>query len=122
MVARSACFAVLLAAVAVGCAPNLEGGASLVNRPQVIAISSEPAEAKPGEAVAYQALYATPEAAPDSSDLQWDFCTVQKPLALIGPVAPECLSPSGPQLVSLGHGASVAGPEVRLPDDACATF
>lgn len=106
----------------VGCAPDLDGGASVVNRAELIAVSSQPAEAKPGEAVEYRALYVSPAAAADSSGLAWGFCTVQKPLALIGPVAPECLEQDSPDLLPIGSGAEVMGSSVEIPKEACSTF
>lgn len=112
----------LLVMGAFGCAPDLDGGASLVNRAELIAVSSQPAEAKPGEAVEYRALYVAPDADVDSSALAWGFCTVQKPLALIGPVAPDCLSEDSPDLLAIGNGAQVMGAKVEIPKDACSTF
>ena len=64
------------------CRPELAGRPSSIAADRVLAVSSEPAEAKPGAAVRYQALYVCPDAEPDPSGLDWAYCTQNKPLAI----------------------------------------
>jgi hypothetical protein len=101
-----------------GCRPDTEGGAALIDSPRVLAIRSVPAEVEPGKPVSYSALYATPESS-SSSRLSWALCTARKPLAVAGPIALECLEPSGPDMIPLGEGATVMG---TLPADGCRVF
>jgi hypothetical protein len=101
------------------CRPELAGRPSLITDDRVLAISSEPAEAKPETVVTYQALYVGPDKDPDPSGLDWAYCTQNKPLAVTGPIAPACLAPAGNLLVSLGDGASASG---KLDKDVCRVF
>jgi hypothetical protein len=111
-----------VAVVAVGgCKPKLEGRASLVDTDRVIAVRSVPAELTPdGKATAaYEALYAGPDGAPDPGALEWAFCTEPKPLAVSGPIALQCLRPSGNALTEIGMGGSTSAP---VPKDVCSIF
>lgn len=54
MVKRS----VLAAALLLACRPDVEGGASVIGAPRVLAIRATPAEAQPGATVTWSALYA----------------------------------------------------------------
>ena len=107
----------LLAVVA--CRPDAEVGPSLLDGPRVLAIRSTPAEVEPGKPVSYSALYATPEGDSSARGLEWSLCTARKPIAVSGPIALECLSPSGPGLVSLGKGATA---DATMPADGCRVF
>jgi hypothetical protein len=112
-----ACALALLAFVA--CRPDTEGGASLIDGPRVLAIRSVPAEIEPGKPVQYSALYATPTAESARPELQWALCTARKPLAVAGPIALECLQPTGPGLQQLGKGDSASA---TIPADGCRVF
>jgi len=106
--------------LALGCKPELSGRASLVDGNRILAVQSTPAELQPGEdapKVSYRALFVAPDAAPDPAVLRWSFCDVAKPLAVTGPVAPECLASRGPALSSIGNTA-----EATVPVDACRVF
>jgi len=106
-----------------GCKPELEGRASLVRSDRVLAVQSSPAEVTltgaSSPAVRYTALYVGAGAVPDPAGLSFAFCTARKPLAVNSPVAPECLSPSGPGLEPIGSGASLQG---AVPSDGCRMF
>ncbi len=122
MIARRA-LPIALAALAAflfgACKPDVAGRASLVDVPRVLAISASPAEAEEGDAVTYSALIVDPSGAMSTVPSDWALCTARKPLALIEPVNPICLSRTGDFLVSLGQGTKVTG---KIPKDACRLF
>jgi hypothetical protein len=119
MVTKRAALGVLPLGVLIACKPDLEGRPSLVSEPRVLAIRSTPADAKPGASILYEALYVGPDDSPDPSALGWAFCVEAKPLAVSGPISPECLVSAGDTLVQLGQGASAEG---SLPDQGCRQF
>ncbi len=101
------------------CRPDFDRGPSLVEGPRVLALSSTPAEARPGEPVTYAALLVDQSGTRDDVRSEWAFCNERKPLTELGPVAPACLVPSGPSLTLLGAGPSAAG---ALPPEGCRVF
>lgn len=111
----------LLAFTLCACRPDLEGGASLVDSPRVLAVQSVPAEAAPGKPVTYKALYVAPQAELDVSTLDWALCLARKPIAVAGSISLDCLQPqaSSDVLTPLGTGASASG---TLPKDGCRVF
>lgn len=111
-----------LCILVVACKPETPGRPSLIDSDRVIAVRSIPAEVAPGSSsapVQYDALYVGPGMQPDSSKLDWAFCTEQKPLAVTGPIAPSCLALQSPSLTSIGDGAPVSA---EIPVDACSVF
>lgn len=118
-----AAFACSFGLALLGCKPDLEGGASLIDSPRVLAIRSEPAEAAPKSNppidLTWTALYVGPDGDEDAAKLDWGLCVERKPLATAGEISPECLVPSGEALLPLGNGASVTG---KLPEDGCRQF
>jgi hypothetical protein len=117
LLSRASAALSLLAVAA--CRPDAEVGPSLLDGPRVLAIRSTPAEVEPGKPVSYSDLYATPEGDSSARGLEWSLCTARKPIAVSGPIALECLTPSGPGLVSLGTGPSV---NATMPADGCRVF
>lgn len=121
---RSSC-AVLLGCLGVelGCTPDIEGGASILDSPRVLAIRSEPAEAapkgNPPTEITWSALFVGPDGDQDPGLLDWAVCTERKPLVTAGEMSLECLAPTADVLIPLGDGATVTG---SLPDDACRLF
>jgi hypothetical protein len=109
----------VFAAPLLGCAPEIEGSASVILSPRVLAVRSLPAEVEPNRAVAWEALYVGPEGLLVADELSWAICTERKPIAVAGPVALECLVPSGEGLLQVGSGSDVAG---TVPKDACRVF
>jgi len=95
--------------VLAACSDALDQRLAIVDQPRILAVVATPAEAKPGEAVAYATLIAGPDGAlPD--DAAYMNCTSPKPptednAASIACVAGDALVPAG-----------------VLPIDACATF
>lgn len=104
-----------------GCRPDIEGGASLVDSPRILAVQSIPAETAPGKPVAYKVLYVGPNAELDTSTLDWALCLARKPISVAGSIALECLEPEAPAdiLTPLGAGESATG---TLPKDGCRVF
>jgi hypothetical protein len=117
-------FVPLLACVALGaaaCKPKLEGRASLVDGERVLAVRSSPAEAKPGAAVRYDALYVGPDGPADAASLDWGACGERKPLAVIGPIASACLAETSEALTPLALD-DTARAEAKLSADICRVF
>ena len=119
---------VLLGLALVACKPDIEGSASVIDSPRVLAIKSEPAETAPKSAtpatVTWSALYVGPDGDEDPAKLDWGLCIQRKPLAAAGEISPACLipldeDPDGLSLIPLGGGASVMA---LLPDDGCRQF
>jgi len=102
-----------------GCGVDFDDHLSLVSEPRVLAIRSEPAEAKPGTQVRYQALVARGGADGVLPDMGWAFCNERKPLAELGPVNLLCLEREGENLVQIGEGSTAQG---TLPRQGCRNF
>ena len=115
------CQRALFALAVCGCRPDIEGGASLVESPRVLAIQSVPAEAAPGKPIAYKALYVAPSEELDTSTLDWALCLVRKPISVAGSIALECLESeaSADILTPIGAGEKAMG---TLPKDGCRVF
>ncbi len=100
----------------VGCTSALDQRLAIVKETRVLAIVSDPAEAKPGTAVTYTALVAS-EHGPVAAPPTWALCTAPKPPTEDNAVSTACLGDGS--LIDLGAGADVPA---TLPDDACAQF
>jgi len=115
--------AVLATGLLSGCVPSFDDELSTVTEAKLLAVSSEPAEAAPGDAVTLSALVATPTGDDTPPRLSWGLCFARKPLTELGPVNPVCLQPPGAApadaLMPLGSGASVPA---TLPLTACRLF
>ena len=105
---------VLLLALA-GCEDALDQRLAIVDRPRVLAITSEPAEVEPGESATLTALLAGPDG-PLVSVPAWALCAAPKPPTVDNAVADGCVAD---QVTPLGDGASIS---VTIPADACRTF
>jgi hypothetical protein len=99
------------------CVPDLDQRTSIVDRPIVLAVVAEPAEAAPDKTVAYHALVATPDGEAASPMLAWAYCTQPKPPTEDNAVSSACLDDPGVPLA--GTGADATG---TIPNDACARF
>lgn len=110
------CGLIVTLAAAAACIPDRDDHESLVAEPRVIAIQMEPAEVAPRQPFTLRALYA----GGDTSDIDWAFCSEQKPLSELGPIARSCLLPSGSGLSA----AFANGLEIRatMPAEACRLF
>lgn len=112
----------LLAATAVGCVPTFDDNLPLIDKPTLLAIQAEPAEAAPGKGVQLSALVGRPELNGAPPKLSWGLCIARKPLTELGPVNPVCIqapSQAPKDIVDLGSAATVTA---TLPMDACRLF
>ncbi|MES1177506.1 MAG: hypothetical protein ABUL62_24500 [Myxococcales bacterium] len=107
---------------AVGCVPTFDDNLPLVQKPIVLSVQSEPAEAAPNTQVQLTALVATPDVDGAAPAVAWGLCIARKPLTELGPVNPICIQPPGAakgSILPLGSGATVTA---TLPADACRLF
>ncbi|HTM43557.1 MAG TPA: hypothetical protein VL137_01305, partial [Polyangiaceae bacterium] len=104
---RWALFCGFGACVLPACRPDIEGGASLIDSPRVLAIRSQPAEARPDDMVSWSALFVGPNGDEDPANLDWALCLERKPLAVAGEISSNCLLPRGKALLDLGDGTTV---------------
>ncbi len=98
------------------CETELDQRLAIITEPRVLAVVSEPAEAKPGDAVAFSALVVGTSgviADPPS----WGFCTSPKSPTEDNVVSVQCAA--GDDLIDLG---TTAMPSGAIPMDACLTF
>jgi len=106
----------------VGCVPTFDDNLPLIDKPTLLAIEAEPAEAAPGKEVLFSALVGTPDPNGAAPKLAWGLCIARKPLTELGPVNPVCIQAPGQapeEIVDLGTGVSV---KATLPLDACRLF
>jgi hypothetical protein len=99
-----------------GCDAALDQRLAIIDRPRVLAVIAEPAEARPGDPVSYTAVVATPDG-PDPAPPRWAFCVAPRPPTEDNAVSNACLDPA--HLVALGTQAAVTAP---LPADGCLDF
>lgn len=98
------------------CDEGLDQRLAIVDAPRVLAIVAEPAEARPGTAVTYRALVASPTGTLDAAP-HWSYCTAPKPPTEDNAVSVDCAA--GDALQPLGDAPSVTA---ALPADACTRF
>lgn len=107
----------LLMVSLVACLPELDARPSLIESPRIIAVISEPAEAKPGEVVHFRVVVASPEGAVEETQAYWSLCLSPKPPAENNSVNQACWNESY---------KPVAGPaeevDIELPMEACELF
>lgn len=117
----SAVCAIATSTLALGCKPNIEGRASLIDTSRVLAVQSVPAEQTPGDetGVDYHALYAVADGVDESPHIQWAFCMERKAIAVIGPASLDCYEPTGKALDPIGFGADV---HATVDKDDCSVF
>jgi len=119
---RSLLVPLALLHVVSGCVPTFDDNLPLIDKPTLLAIQAEPAEAAPGKEVQLSALVGTPEPGGQAPALHWGLCIARKPLTELGPVNPVCIQApkaGAPEIVDLGSGAAVSA---TLPMDACRLF
>jgi hypothetical protein len=107
---------------AIACVPTFDDNLPLIDKPTLLAIQAEPAEAAPGKDVQLTALVGTPDLNAATPKLSWGLCIARKPLTELGPVNPVCIqAPSAGQsdIVDLGSGPTVTA---TLPMNACRLF
>jgi hypothetical protein len=98
-----------------GCKPDLGAPPSLVTSARLLAVRGQPAEAKPGTDVAFDALAVNASGTIATPALRWSLCHTPKPPAETNAVSDECLT-----------GPDDAGPAATfttaVPSDACMLF
>lgn len=112
--ARIAC--ALAACALAACDAALDQRLAIVDRPRVLAVIAEPAEARPGDRVQYAAVVAAPDG-PASAPLRWAYCLDPKPPTEDNAVSAACLDRAG--LVDLGSAPAIAA---TLPAQGCLAF
>ena len=110
---RSAPLLLIVAA----CVPDLDQRTSIVDRPEILAVVAEPAEAPAGAMVSYHALVATPDGEAIMPALTWAFCTQPKPPTEDDAVSSACVDEPG--LAIAGTGADATG---TIPSTTCTLF
>jgi hypothetical protein len=115
--ASSATAMLLVVILAAACRPELGDRDSHVTGATVLAVRGEPAEAKPGDAVVFTLLVATPTGPIDAPIASWAYCATPKLLTENGIASAQCLA-SGVRAVAEGP-SSISTP---IPEDACALF
>jgi hypothetical protein len=109
----------VLLALTSACVPEFDTDLSELTQPQLLAISSDPAEAGAQKSLTLSALVAVPEGQ-KPPHLNWTMCLARKPLTELGPVNPTCFgADDGTQVVALGSGTSV---NALLDKDVCKLF
>lgn len=99
-----------------GCENALDQRLDLVDAPRVLAVVSDPAEAKPGAMVTLSALVASPTG-PVTAAPAWALCTAPKAPTEDNAVATGCIGTD--QLVPLGTAPTATA---TIPTDACQLF
>jgi hypothetical protein len=122
-IAAVAAVAAVVLAASGACAPDLGNKDSLVTRVRVLAIKGEPAEAAPGDDVAYSVLVASPDGTVTGAAIAWATCAAPKPLGENDVVPAACLDDGhGDDVRPLGVGTSASAFGASLPADACALY
>src|SRR5262249_11093120 len=101
-----------------GCRPDLGDRESLVTAPRVLAVRGEPPEVKPGDAVTFDLLVASPGGTIADPPAAWAFCDRAKPLADNASVSADCLQEDAVEPIV----PPAATASATLPKDGCTTF
>jgi hypothetical protein len=105
--------------LAAACTPDLGQLTSLVKERRILAVKTDPAEARPGQEVTYTALVVSPDGTDAAPSLTWALCLTPKPLDENNIIAASCLG-GGDGVQPLGDPApSVAA---QTPSNACQLF
>jgi hypothetical protein len=123
--ARVSALCMITAGLLVGtaaCQPEFNERTSLVADARILAVRSDPAEGPPGTMVSYSALVGDVSGTNTSLDIQWDFCTLPKPVSELNDVSTRCFSPDEDILEHFeSTGVAVAHAIPTMPN-ACNQF
>ena len=108
------CVAILLLLAA--CEDALDQRLAIIREPRVLAVITDPAEAKPGATVDYTIVAASPSG-PLATVPQWSYCDASKPPTEDNAVSDGCLAQDN--LIDLGTAAAITA---TLPTDGCILF
>ncbi|MEO6599142.1 MAG: hypothetical protein ABIQ16_04665, partial [Polyangiaceae bacterium] len=114
---KSARLSAALSLALSACRPEFDDRDWLIDSVRLLAVKSEPPEAKPGETVHFTALLSSPNAAAGAPDLDWRFCSAPKRLTENNAVSSSCLSANA--LEEAGRGLTIDAP---TPLNGCALF
>jgi hypothetical protein len=106
----------LLLLLLAACESALDQRLAIIDAPRVLAVTSDPAEGKPGDTITVSALVASP-AGPVIAPPTWALCTAPKPPTEDNAVADGCLGTS--QVIALG---TAPAETTQIPMDACQLF
>jgi hypothetical protein len=106
----------VLLCLLVGCESALDQRLAIIDSPRVLAVISEPAEARPGDTITLSTLVASADG-PITAPPAWALCTAPKPPTEDNAVADGCLGSA--QVVALGTAPTATA---QIPMDACALF
>jgi hypothetical protein len=98
------------------CDARLDQRLAIVDRPRVLVVVAEPAEARPGAAVSYRAVVAGPDGSVAAAR-RWAFCVAPKPPTEDNAVSTACLDDTS--LIALGSADAVTA---TLPAEGCLAF
>ena len=98
------------------CDDSLDQRLGIIETPRVLAVLAEPAEAKAGALVRYEAVIAGPEG-PLVLTPSWGYCTSPKPPTEDNAASVGCVG--GEALIELGTAPMVSG---TIPAEACIRF
>lgn len=98
------------------CDDSLDQRLGIIEAPRVLAAIAEPAEAKPGAMVSYNAVIASPDG-PLATAPSWGYCTSPKPPTEDNAASISCVG--GDALIELGTAPTVSG---TIPAEACIRF
>lgn len=107
----------LVALACSACDAALDQRLAIIDRPRVLAVIAEPAEARPGAPITYTAVVAAP-GGPVIAAPAWAFCVAPKPPTEDNAVSDACLDPAA-HLVALGTQPAVTA---ALPTEGCLDF
>jgi hypothetical protein len=99
------------------CKPQFSQAPSQVRESRILAVRGNPAEARPGVSVAYDALYVAPDGSAPTAGADWAYCNVPKPLDENNTDSVGCTA--NDMVVELGMGVSAMG---DVPLEACSLF
>ncbi|AKV01487.1 hypothetical protein AKJ09_08150 [Labilithrix luteola] len=116
---KACAWGVFASLVVAACKPSLDDDRSRVDRPRILAVQSEPAEAKPGESVVLRALYTDGSQQLDVAPVAWGFCATRPALDEPTALSAACLSNADGGRTSLGAGITV---NATIPSDVCRLF
>ena len=109
--------AALLVLAIAACRPAFDDRPSQIVSPRVLAVRGTPAEARPGEDVAFELLYATPDGVVADTRARWAFCDQPLPPGEPGLAPQSCLLQA-----PLAFADDAAAPTSPLPTTSCALF
>lgn len=117
MAGTSAALSVVLGALACGCVQDDPTRNYLVSEPRILAVLAEPAEALPGDAVHFRAVWVDRSGPVVDGRVRWSFCVTPRALSENTPVSRACASTDEAPL-----SARTLELDTRIPRDACARF